>query len=67
MAETRGCYVQAYMMHYPNAWLDSRSRSVTAANMADGLYSVDLVEIQKQYLQMAPLKGFLCKVSFPWF
>ena len=35
-----------------------------AAIMADGKVLVEFGEIQRQYLQMAPLKGFIWKVSF---
>lgn len=34
-----------------------------AAIMADGKVLVEFGEIQRQYLQMAPLKGFIWKVS----
>lgn len=37
---------------------------INTAIMADGGCSAEFVEIQKQYLQMATLKGFVWKVSF---
>lgn len=60
--------------HISSSWYDAkmagwcyRTQSpmhlYNAAIMADGKVLVEFGEIQRQYLQMAPLKGFIWKVS----